>query len=53
MATGSVQIDNFAARNAFYQFDGFDLEINNLSFIEDFIETEKYSYDSALDLVVS
>jgi len=53
MATGSSLIDNFAARNVFYNFDGFSIEQNGLSYKEDFIETEKYSYDKLLDLVVS
>ena len=53
LATGSSLIENFASKNPFYSFDGFDLSLSDLSFKEDFIETEKYSYDKALDLVVS
>ena len=53
MATGSSHIDNFASKNMLYTFDDFDLQLNGLNFVEDFIETEKYSYDKALDLVVS
>ena len=52
MATGSATIDNLAAMNPFYQFESIELELNDLAFIEDFIETDKYSYDSSLDLVV-
>ena len=53
MATGSSLIDNFAARNQFYTFDGFDIQQKGLSFMEDFMETERYSYNKELDLVVS
>ena len=45
-------IENFASRNLFYTFDDFRVEIGDLSFLEDFIETESYSYDEALDLVI-
>ena len=45
-------IENFASKNPFYSFDNFDLKLSDLSFKEDFIETEKYSYDSERDLVV-
>ena len=45
-------IENFAAKNIYYNFDGFDLQLKDLSFKEDFIETEKYSYDAQRDLVV-
>lgn len=53
MATGSSMIDNFAARNPYYTFESIDLQLNGLAFVEDFIETDKYSYDAELDLVVS
>lgn len=53
MATGSSTIDNFAARNPFYSFESIELELNGLAFIEDFIETDKYTYDKTLDLVVA
>ena len=53
MATGSSLIDNFAARNDFYTFDGFNISEGGLSYMEDFIETENYQYDKELDLVVS
>lgn len=53
LATGSYLIENFASRNNFYVFDDFKVETNQLTFVEDFIETEKYSYDTKLDLVVS
>ena len=53
LATGSSIMENFAARNTFYTFDGFGMRQNDLAYVEDFIETEKYSYDRALDLVVS
>ena len=53
LATGSSLIENFASKNPFYTFAGFDLSLNDLSFKEDFIETEKYSYDKELDLVIS
>ena len=53
MATGSSLMDNFAARNDFYTFDGFNVQQRGLSYQEDFIETEQYSYDSQLDLVIS
>lgn len=52
LATGSSLIENFAAKNIYYTFDGFDLQLKDLSFKEDFIETEKYSYDASRDLVV-
>ncbi len=52
LATGSSLIENFAAKNVYYTFDGFDLQLKDLSFKEDFIETEKYSYDASRDLVV-
>jgi len=53
MATGSSLVDNFAARNEFYDWTGFTVAMNELSFVEDFMETEKYSYVAELDLVVS
>ena len=53
MATGSSLIDNFAARNDFYTFDGFNISEDGLAYVEDFIETENYQYDKELDLVVS
>ena len=53
LATGSSLIQNFASRNAFYTFDDYEVKSTGLSFIEDFIETERYSYDKELDLVVS
>ena len=53
MATGSSVIDNFAARNQFYKWDGFEVNLNAVSFVEDFMETEKYSYVAELDVVVS
>ena len=53
LATGSSLIENFAARNPFNTFEDVNVEIKQLTFVEDFIETEKYSYDKQLDLVVS
>ena len=53
LATGSLLIENFASKNSFYTFDDFNLKTSGISFVEDFIETEKYSYDSSKDLVVS
>ena len=53
MATGSTLIENFATRSKNYSFDDLKLDKSGLSFVEDFIETEKYSYDKRLDLVVS
>lgn len=53
LATGSSLIENFAAKNLHYPSFDLSLQINGLTFIEDFIETEKYSYDSKLDLVTS
>ena len=55
MATGSSQIGNLASLNedSPYNFSNLNLELVNLEFIEDFIETEKYSYDEELDVVRS
>lgn len=53
MATGSSQIANFAARNPYYNFENIELRQEGLAFVEDFIETDKYSYDKDLDLVVA
>ncbi len=55
MATGSSQIGNLASMNpeSPYNFENLSLELIDLDFIEDFIETEKYSYDEALDVVRS
>ena len=46
-------IDNFAARNQFYNQVDFSIQLNDLSYIEDFIEQEKYSYEPELDAVVA
>ena len=53
MATGSSLIENFATRQPDYVHDYFNAELNGISYIADFIETEQYSYDVALDLVVA
>jgi len=53
LATGSLLMENFASKNSFYTFDDFKLKTSGLSFVEDYVETEKYSYDSSKDLVVS
>lgn len=53
LATGSSLISNFAEKNVHYTFTGTDVQTNKLSFVEDFIEAEKYSYDKTLDKVVS
>jgi len=53
LATGSSLIENLASKNPHYPEHDLALRINGLSFIEDFIETERYSYDSKLDKVIA
>ena len=52
LATGSSLIENFATRSKNADDYNLALETSGLSFVEDFIEEERYSYDSDLDLVV-
>ena len=53
LATGSSLIENFAQHSEGFREYEFNLRTGGLSFTEDFIEQERYSYDAALDLVVS
>jgi len=52
LATGSSLIWNFASESKSTKSYDLGLKTSGLSFLEDFIETERYSYDSKLDLVV-
>lgn len=52
LATGSSLIENFATRSTSAKNYDLGLKKSGLSFVEDFIETERYSYDTKLDLVV-
>ena len=52
LATGSSLIENFATRSDNADDYNLSLQTSGLTFVEDFIETERYSYDNELDLVV-
>ena len=49
LATGSSLIENFAESNPIYNFEGTNPRISGASFVEDYIDEERYSYDPGLE----
>jgi hypothetical protein len=53
LATGSTQLDNFAARNPYYTFTKEAPEHSGLVFVNDFVEVKKYMYDKKERTVIA
>ena len=52
LATGSAEIENFMKIRAGYTFEETNPTLKQVSFIEDFVDEEKYTYDSIQDKVI-
>ena len=52
LATGSAEIENFMKIRADYTFEETNPTLKQVSFVEDFVDEEKYTYDSIQDKVI-
>jgi hypothetical protein len=52
LATGSSKIENFAQSHPDYAFEETEPTLKETSFVEDFMDEEKYTYDAALQKVI-
>ena len=52
LATGSASIENFAESHPDYTFMDTSPTLKQVSFVEDYVDEEKYTYDAGLEKVV-
>ena len=52
LATGSAEIENFMKIRSDYTFEETNPTLKQVSFVEDFVDEEKYTYDSIQDKVI-